>query len=1123
VTGNRDHSSSEPNSVPFRVPQRFKRFRIVELIGAGGGGEVWKARDDFGNVIAFKLLRGYSHVSREQARRFMREGQILAQLQHRGICRVYDVGRSDGVLYIAMEHVDGISLDRLISFVSDPVSSATLKLNDLQTENLSQLIDTIDLYEAENRETAASPARRPPQSPGALTRILPLQQCLAIVMKVCAAIQHAHERGVLHRDIKPSNIIVRRDGEPIIVDFGIAKKRTKEVGPLTITGDVFGTMDYMAPEQARSSRDVDERSDVYSIGAILYQMVTGHRHFLPSGNLYRDIRELSDLQPTRPRVYAREVDHDLEAVILKSLTPDPAERYRSTGQLLSDLQRFQSGEPVSAKRPTLFYVLSKKISKHRTPVFFSTILLVLGLAFAGYFAWNHLLQWGRWVQVYRWTPESRSPVDREFDFLRLDMKPARPWQVDSIGMKVQRYKTAWLRDIKVPGDVRVEVEIAYDDLPDGFELMINAARDTLDHWTYVPRGYSCQYAGYRGTASSISRQSLAGEASHTIMRVHPLEPDRHVRLVFEREADSLRLHVDGKRLLAYRDHEPLHGEELSRIGFRCYRTGVRILSLSVYCRALPEKASPLIAGDALVQVGAIRKAIGRYLTVAQAHAGKKPGRDALVRAGQAALQLPPKEREEKLQDLDDIVRRHYQSTEVAAALEEIQTLALWKAERLEEAAESLRRLYRVHPGSRLITHVLDQVSDSALGYAVPLLSEAVHLPTLRLSWRDVSYLSHVDNCNTMALSCAGNNISQLLPLAGMKHLSWLDCSHNAVTEVMALSEKPLVYLDARNNRIARADPLIGLPLRYLSLARNRLNELPRLDNPKLRVLDVSSNQIADLSAIRSLQLHTLRIDRNRVRDLTPLESMPLKELSCNANRIESLDALANLQLDQLDCMNNNIRSLDPLADNPPQVLFCSGNPLRSLGGLINNPPGVFHFYSDSLPTEELTRAVRIWGGAAMASHHATTAKAYLLHRRGQWEQLRELATDFAENRYLFVPLYMTFQEATEFARKAGGELFVPERRSEWDFARRLIEKDVWLGVLPDARGWRRISGALWNDGVRQNELSVEPWQRIVCSDMGTRIVGRNGKHAVLIEWSQSSPASGRSAQKDERQVTTGRQ
>ncbi|NJK92523.1 MAG: protein kinase [Blastochloris sp.] len=343
-------------------------------------GEVWQAHDPFGNPVAIKMLLTGEAATENQLRRFKQEARILSKLPHRNICRIHEVGEYDGRSYLAMECIDGFPLDEIISHTES-------SQNTLDATDLSSLIQTLRSQSSpiptgiEGELIRSSPL--PSSQPGA--RVLPVQQTLAIITRVCDAIHYAHQHGVLHRDIKPGNIMIRSDGEPVVMDFGLAKFEQKDtdepnsqasLGVRSMTGMTLGTIDFMAPEQAVSSKDVDERADVYSLGAVLYRLLTGHPHYYVTGHLLNDAQKLQSHEPIPPSIHKKQIDPDLEIITLKALRSDPSERYRSVAAFKDDLERYQRGEIIQARPVTLREITGKWIKRNRS-VFFAVVSSLL--------------------------------------------------------------------------------------------------------------------------------------------------------------------------------------------------------------------------------------------------------------------------------------------------------------------------------------------------------------------------------------------------------------------------------------------------------------------------------------------------------------------------------------------------------------------------------------------------------------------------------------------------------------------------------------------------------------------------------------------------------------------------
>ncbi len=361
------------DAAPAETGHAFGKYRLIRKLGEGGMGEVWLARDRFRNQVAIKTLLPSHGASASQVRRLKREAEVMLKAAHRNICRIYDVGEVNGVFYIAMEYIEGVTLHELLwhgvghesataSREASDLSAIVRTLHKAKIESASEALPDVAVEEVGESPQAAQPPKR-----SKVARTLLVPQVLAIATKMCEAVQYAHENGVLHRDLKPSNIMVRMDGDPVIMDFGLAKmEQSGRDLSLSISGQIFGTIEFMAPEQAVSTKDVDERADVFSLGSILYMMLAGKKLFQSTGNLAADAQALQALQPEAPSKFRKGLDPDLDIITLKAVSTDKAERYRSVRHLLDDIGRYQRGEPIAAKPLSLGQIFIKWVNRNRT-------------------------------------------------------------------------------------------------------------------------------------------------------------------------------------------------------------------------------------------------------------------------------------------------------------------------------------------------------------------------------------------------------------------------------------------------------------------------------------------------------------------------------------------------------------------------------------------------------------------------------------------------------------------------------------------------------------------------------------------------------------------------------------
>ena len=333
------HTTASPydkDAFPKFAESLIEGYRIIEELPRGGQAAVYKATHlATKTTVAIKVLLPTLLASERARYYFEREAELIASLEHTNIVSIRDSGIIHGQYYFVMQYIEGQPLNRYV-----------------RSQKLS------------------------------------FRERIRLFQKICAAVSYAHQQGIIHRDLKFANILVDKRSEPHILDFGLAKviglaERDRDKAVVTMTGEWAGSLSTMSPEQAAGRPNlINVRTDVYSLGVILYHLLTGQYPYDITGTTLEVLQNIQKAEPTRPRQIDRKFDPDVEAILLAALAKDPAQRYQSVAELYADIDNWLEGRPVCVRSISTLYLLRKIIARHRYTSTVAALLLLIVLGFS---------------------------------------------------------------------------------------------------------------------------------------------------------------------------------------------------------------------------------------------------------------------------------------------------------------------------------------------------------------------------------------------------------------------------------------------------------------------------------------------------------------------------------------------------------------------------------------------------------------------------------------------------------------------------------------------------------------------------------------------------------------------
>jgi hypothetical protein len=664
-------------------------------------------------------------------------------------------------------------------------------------------------------------------------------------------------------------------------------------------------------------------------------------------------------------------------------------------------------------------------------------------------------QTGDWREVFN-IDFSHPPADpdwlnQKFTFEKQDATPSSPWHVSDHAMVMKPQEWCWLKDVGISADAKVVLRLRFAEAPEAIQICINAT-NKLRQWDNNPRGYSCRFGIWAGAMDLITRNEFDRENEFNSLLVSSPSRDsaKEVSLTFKRQGEVVSLEVEGKDVHYIHEEKyllPLFGEKVTqrettgsfdRIGIRTWgkEKSVEVLSVSASRFKLPEYASPTVAGDALIENGDWQDAIEKYKTIADDYKDSPSSIRALALMKDYLLTTSISDRkyltvrpvDQRLREtIYDDLEKLTQSAAFAEyrnRLHEVEALTQWKKGNYQEAFRLFNDIFEADHETRIVVECLQEEHK--------LLKDHPEVCKELLKW----------------IAKTGEHSNKL---AG------LDISSFGMDGLGVLAAVPsLLALNCRDNQLTSLDPLRGMDkLRALYCERNSIATLASLSKMnQLQTLYCRGNRIEDLSPLKGKPIYALDCSHNLVRSLDPVsEVSALGELYCSSNFIGSLEPLRHAKnLRSLDCSTNEIKTLEPLKDLGLEYLDCSGNRLETLEPFVDSkdPPPMFVFDCNTLPDEEIERAIAAWSAKENLRFNVNYGEILLAFRHDDLGKVRSLATQFTQfpghsfrgHSYLFVQKPMIAEEAKQFCARVEGHLVTILSDEENKFLKRIMPPGV---------------------------------------------------------------------------------
>ncbi len=526
------------------------KYRILEEIDRGGMAVVYKAHQlDLDRTVALKVLPANVTINRRFVERFLSEAHAVAKLNHPNIISIHEVSMENNVYYLAMDYIPGLSLYYYLN------------------QKKPKLVDVLE-----------------------------------IIIQLADALAYAHEQKIVHRDLKLNNVIMKDNKSPVLIDFGLAKAlEDDDDGGITRTGEIMGSPAYMAPERLYGGGS-DARSDICSLGIMLYEMLTFKNPYLDPRSIHQTTMNVMEAAPIPPRKLVQWLPVEMESITLKAMHKDPAERYQTMEELRDDMKRYQRGEPVHASPPSVWSKSKRFLRKRWAPLSFSAIILVFSAILGVFMHMQSRKEQWRWQLVHSQTFEDTLAL-ADWSLLAGAFGDGS-WELSDGALRASSETFSFIRfDRLFTRDLRFEF-----DLKTTGRYLRNAGFFMCGDSPSEAYGFHIHHP-----PSMLSGMTMH-HSDFLFYEYDPMtfSPGETCHVVVEKTENLIQFKINGALVSRAFDFWPPLGKRFQRAGFFVHGGDIAIDNLQIYRRSVPMLASPTIIADRFWEHGDVETALNEY-------------------------------------------------------------------------------------------------------------------------------------------------------------------------------------------------------------------------------------------------------------------------------------------------------------------------------------------------------------------------------------------------------------------------------------------------------------------------------------------------------------------------------